>query len=221
MRDGEHADAGSVAPGDVSSTVESSLGPRLAVVATRTVVVVAVGVMAAGFLGWQAGALVAGLLTVSYLLLATVGPHVPVPWGQGRLLRQLQRAGYHVIPEGASRYLLVGPGGVFIFETRMWRTPVSWRGAEWWLGEIPARRYIDRLTRHAIRLERILGLADVRPDTGVVPVVAVGRHLPRPAMRAGEAIIARPGAAVRQIVGAPEVLDTEDVATVAAAARDS
>ncbi|MDS1270264.1 hypothetical protein RIF23_08155 [Lipingzhangella sp. LS1_29] len=218
MRDGGEAEAGPVRPGDVPPTPEA-YASRLALFAVRAVVVAAAGVMAGGFLGLDAGVLVAALLTLSYVLLATLGPHVPVPWGLGRWLRRLQRHGYHVLPEGPSEYLVIGPGGVFVLETRAWRNPVSWTGTEWLIGEIPARKRVDRVCRHAVRVGRALGLADVRPDVSVVPVVLVGRRLPQPAVRAGEALIARPRAAIRQIVDAPPVLESDEVVSLVTAQK--
>lgn len=54
------------------AVVPDSLGAQVTRFAIRSLVAVASGVMAAGFLGWRAGALVAVLVALSYLLSATL-----------------------------------------------------------------------------------------------------------------------------------------------------
>lgn len=182
--------------------------------AVRALVAVAAGVMATGFLDWRAGALVAVLVVLTYVLLATVGPRMPPLWGAGRLLRLLRRAGYHVVPDGLSRYVLVGERGVYLLETRVWQQPVAWTEGEWWIGDVPARRVFDRLGQHAARVTRELRLPDTGAGVEVVPVVVVRDRLPQPAMQAGTAIIARPRAAARHLAAREAVLEPAEVTAI-------
>ncbi|GLU47339.1 hypothetical protein [Nocardiopsis ansamitocini] len=188
---------------------------RAARFAVRVLVVAAAGVMAAGFLNWRAGILVSVLATVSYLLLGTAGARLPAPYGRGRLLRSLHRHGYQVVPDGHSRHLVVGPGGVYLLETRVWQHAVSWAGDDWMIGDLPASRAVERLTSQAARLERTLRLCENWPEVGIVPVIAVVGRLPEPVMRAGRSIIARPGSVVGHILAQPAILTGEDVNGIA------
>lgn len=73
---------------------------------------------------------------------------------------------------------------------------------------------MERLSRHAVRLEDALRLrewAAVR----LVPVITVGGRLPQPVMRAGRALIARPRGAAAYIRRRPDVLTTEQVEEIA------
>ncbi|GAA3752031.1 hypothetical protein HDA32_005091 [Spinactinospora alkalitolerans] len=210
-------DGGPIRPGRPTAA-SGSIGARSARFAVRVLVVLAAGVMGAGFLGWRAGILVAALAALTYLLLATVAPRVPAPYGRGRLLRALQRQGYHVVPVVMSRHLAVGPGGVYLLETRIWRHAVSREDDDWRIGAVPAARAMERLVGHANRVDRALRLSEDRPGVTVVPVIAVAGRLPEPVMRSGRAIIARPRSAVRYILERPEVLRVEEVDEITEAA---
>ncbi|MGI5119193.1 hypothetical protein ACQEU5_06555 [Marinactinospora thermotolerans] len=186
----------------------------------RALVVLAAGVMAGGFLGWRAGLLVATLVALTYVLLATVAPRLRAPYGRGRLLRGLQRRGYHVIPGGMARHLAVGPGGVYLLETRVWRHALSRGEGNWWIGAEPAERAVERIAAHAARIERLLGLPDMWAGVSVVPLITVAGPLPEPVMRSGTVVVARPRAAVRHILGRPRVLDEEEVEAIARGASE-
>ncbi|WP_243742295.1 hypothetical protein [Actinorugispora endophytica] len=195
--------------------MSDSVGARLTRFAARSLFVLAAGVMAGGFLGWRAGLLVAALVALSHPLLAVLGPRLRAPYGRGRLLRALHRNGYHVIPDGHSRHLAVGPGGVYLLETRVWQHAVSWNGDDWMVGNRPAAHVVERLGSHAARLEHLLHLAEDWPGISVVPVVMVAGRLPEPVMRAGRTIIARPRSAVGHVLAQPTVLDPREVDGVA------
>ncbi|WP_246062313.1 nuclease-related domain-containing protein [Haloactinospora alba] len=187
-------------------------------VAVRASVVLAAGSMAAGFLGWRAGALVAGLTACTYVLLGTA-PRVPAPYGRGRLLRTLRRKGYRIVPEAASRHVAIGPGGIYLLETRAWQHTVWRSGGEWYVGAVPVGRVVARLTQRAGRIERVLEAGgDGRP--WVVPVVMVSGQLPERVMRADRTVIARPREAVRYVLRRPEVLDPEEVEALTAEVED-
>ncbi|PSK90910.1 hypothetical protein CLV63_12135 [Murinocardiopsis flavida] len=185
----------------------------------RGVVVLAAGVMAAGFVDWRAGVLVGVLVALSYVLLATLSARIPAPYGRGRLLRVLQSAGYHVLSDGGSRHLAIGPAGVFLLETRVWRHAVSRGPDDWYIGQIPAKRVVERMVGHALRIERRLHLPDIWPGTTIIPVIMVAGRLPEPVMRADRAIIARPRGAVGYIRERPTALDTAEIEAIAAEAR--
>ncbi|MDA0563573.1 hypothetical protein LG943_04390 [Streptomonospora sp. S1-112] len=162
--------------------------------AVRGAVAAALGVMAAGFLDWRAGVLVAGLTLLTYVLLDTV------PRADGaRSLRSLRGAGYRLLRDGPHRYLAVGPGGVYLVFARLDPVSPSRR-----IGGVPAERVAERAAAHAARQERVLG-------TEVVPVVLVTGRLPEPVVRLGRVLVARPRDAVRHILGRPEALDDADV----------
>jgi len=190
--------------------------------AVRALVAAAAGVMAAGFLDWRAGLLVAGLVVVSYLLLGGAAPRIPAPWGRGRLLRALQRHGYRIAADPAGRHVLIGPGGVFLLESRAARNAVSRADGGWRIGDRPAERVVDRLAAAAVRVERALvrtARARGLPEPAVVPVIVVSGRLPEPVMRADRAVIARPRAVLRFILDRPEELDPAEVDALTAAAR--
>ncbi|WP_236539241.1 hypothetical protein [Spiractinospora alimapuensis] len=204
----------------------SDRGARATRIAVRALVVVAAGVIAAGILGWEAGALVAGLTVLTYLLLAALAPRTPLPYGMGRLLRALRRNGYYIIslPAGFSgsrhRYLTVGPAGAFLLDVRNRRRYVTWEGGEWRIGDRPLRRIANRFTQRAEQLERRLRLRDLHAELDLVPVLVVGGGLPEPAMRSGQAVIARPRNLVRHVIGQPDVLESADVDAAAAGISD-
>ncbi|GAA3756226.1 nuclease-related domain-containing protein [Salinactinospora qingdaonensis] len=183
----------------------------------RTVVVAAAGIMAWGFLGRQAGVLVAGLVALSYLLLSAA-PRMRAPWGRGRLLRTLQRRGYHIVADGTARHLAVGPSGIYLLETRAWRYAVSRPGGRWRIGATPAAHVVDQLTAHAALLEHSLGLANTWPGVSVVPVLAVVGRLPEPVMRSGNVVLARGRTALDHILASPEILSAEEVSAITARA---
>ncbi|MEY9214728.1 hypothetical protein NI17_018365 [Thermobifida halotolerans] len=197
------------------AVVPDSLGAQVVRFTIRFLVVVASGVMGAGFLGWQAGVLVAVLVALSYLLLATLAPHLRAPFGRGRLLRTLYRNGYHVVPGGRSRHVAVGAGGVYLLETRTWQHAVSRNGDSWMIGALPADRAVERVGAHAARLERSLHLAENWPGVRVVPVITSVGRLPEPVMRSGRVVIARPRQAVEHILAQPTILDPQDVDDIA------
>ncbi|MBV2365794.1 hypothetical protein KUM37_21030 [Streptomonospora sp. NEAU-YY374] len=164
----------------------------------RGAVAVAFGVMAAGFLDWRAGALVAVLTAVTYVLLDTV------PRADGaRSLRSLRGSGYRLLRDGPHRYLAIGPGGAYLVFARL--DPVS-PGRR--IGGVPAERVAERAAAHAARQERALGAE-------VVPVVLVTGRLPEPVMRLDHVVVARPRDAVRHILSRPQALDDGDVRRLA------
>lgn len=200
----------------------SERGARRARLAVRAMVVAAAGVMATGFLDWRAGLLVVGLVTLSHVLLATVGPRIPALWGKGRLLRSLHSRGYHILAEGPSRYLLIGAGGIYLLELRVWRRPVLQVEDEWRIGGVPAARVLGRLGRHALRLERVLRPSGTEGGLKVVPVVVVAAGLSQPVVHPGkdEAILARPRGALRYLAERPEVLGGAEAAALAEKAAE-
>lgn len=197
------------------AVVPDSLGAQVTRFAIRSLVAVASGVMAAGFLGWRAGALVAVLVALSYLLSATLAPRLRAPFGRGRLLRTLHRNGYHVVPGGHSRHVAIGSGGVYLLETRTWQHAVSGEGESWMIGALPAERAVERVSAHAAHLERCLHLAENWPGVRVVPVITATGRLPEPVVYSGRAVIARPRQAVEHILAQPTILDPEDADDIA------
>lgn len=187
-------------------------------VAVRASVVLAAGSMATGFLEWRAGALVAGLTACTYVLLGAA-PRVPAPYGRGRLLRNLRRQGYHILPEAASRHVAIGPGGIYLLETRVWQHAVSRAGGDWYIGGVPAGRVVGGLAQRADRIERALESGG-NGRRWVVPVVMVAGWLPERVMRADRAIIARPREAVRYVLRRPVVLDPGEVEALTAEVAD-
>lgn len=192
-----------------------SAGAQVVRLAVRSLVVLASGVMGTGFLGWQAGVLVAVLVALSYLLSATLAPRLRAPFGRGRLLRTLHRNGYHVVPGGHSRHVAIGSGGVYLLETRTWQHAVSGEGESWMIGALPAERAVERVSAHAAHLERCLHLAENWPGVRVVPVITATGRLPEPVVYAGRAVIARPRQAVEHILAQPTILDPQDVDDIA------
>lgn len=186
-------------------------------VIVRSLVVVALGVMGTGFLGWRAGLLVAALTALTYGLVALLGGP-----GRGRALRGLGRAGYRVLPDGTGRHMVVGPGGVFLIDGRSWRHAVARAGGTWRLGEAPAARVVGRAAtagrRLAGRLTEELAPGFPHP-VDVVAILAVAGRLPEPAMRAGDVVLARPGAVAGYLAERPEVLDAEAIESILTAAR--
>src|SRR5690606_1880559 len=149
-------------------------------------------------------------------------PRIPAPWGRGRLLRALQRHGYRIAADPAGRHVLIGPGGVFLLESRAARNAVSRADGGWRIGDRPAERVVDRLAAAAVRVERALvrtARARGLPESAVVPVIVVSGRLPEPVMRADRAVIARPRAVLRFILDRPEELDPAEVDALTAAAR--
>ncbi|ASU85765.1 hypothetical protein CDO52_25820 [Nocardiopsis gilva YIM 90087] len=207
-------DGGPIRPG---STGRSTALPeaRLMRLAVRAMVVLAAGTMATGFIHWRAGLLVAVLTAVTYPLLGRDASRLPAPYGRGRLLRSLERAGYRILPDGMSRHVAVGPGGVFLLETRTWRHAVARAPRGWLIGGVPAGRVVERLSRHAVRLEDALRLSALT-TVPLVPVITVGGRLPEAVMRAGRGVIARPRGAVAYIRQRPAVLTAEQVEEIAA-----
>lgn len=198
----------------------SSTGARLTRLAARGAVTVAAGVITAGFLGWEAGGLVAGLTVLSYLLHGSLAPRAPLPVGTGRLLRLLRRQGYYIISLPAAhagarlRYLAVGPGGAFLVDCRHQRRTIHWSDGEWHLDSVPVSRLAHGLGTRADTLERRLRLLDLHPELSLVPILVVAGRLPQPAMRSGDAVVARPRGAVDFITRQGDSLDPADVEAV-------
>jgi len=203
-------------PGELGAVaiVPDSTGAQVVRFATRCLVVLASGVMAAGFLDWQAGVLVAGLVALSYLLQATLAPRLHAPFGRGRLLRTLHQHGYHVAPCGHSRHVAVGAGGVYLLETRSWQHTFSRNGDRWMIGTLPADRVVELVSAHAAHLERSLHLAENWPGVRVTPVITTAGRLPEPVLHSGRVVVARPRQAVEHILAQPTILDPQDVAGI-------
>lgn len=195
----------------------SARGARTTRIAVRALVVAAAGVIAAGVLGWEAGALVAGLTAVTYLLLAVLAPRSPLPFGMGRLLRALRRHGYYVIslPAGFSgarfRYLTVGPAGAFLLDLRNRRRHVTWEQGEWRIGDLSLRRIANRFTHRAEQLERRLRLRDLHAELDLVPILVIAGGLPESTMQSGDAVIARTRSLVRHVTDQPDVLESAEI----------
>ncbi|MBB4929236.1 hypothetical protein F4561_000056 [Lipingzhangella halophila] len=194
-------------------------GATLARLAVRALIACSAGVMATGFLHWRAGVLVAALTALSFVLVSTVPAslRIPAPYGRGKLLRELRRHGYRSVADGLSRYVVVGPGGVYLLDTRAWPHTVSRGPGDWRIGAHPASRAVRRVVERAGRLERVAESAVGTPVPSVVPVIIVAGRLPEPVMRAGPAVIARPRGVVQYLAGQPEVLEPEWCAELAAA----
>ncbi|RNL80553.1 hypothetical protein [Halostreptopolyspora alba] len=207
--------------GPARRTRESAAGTgaTLARLAVRTLITCSAGVMAAGFLHWRAGALVAGLTALSFVLVSTAPAWLggPAPYGRDRLLRELRLHGYRIVPDDAGRFVAVGPGGVYLLDTRTWAHQVSRGSSDWRIGARPAARAVRGAVERAERLERLAHGVVGAPVPSVVPVIMVVGRLPEPVMRAGNAVIARPRNAVRYLGGLPEVLTRSRVETIAAA----
>lgn len=195
--------------------------------AVRALISAAAGIMAAGFLDVQAGVLVAGLTAFSYVLLDAAGRRTPPGAGGLRwALRTLRGTGYRLVPDGAARYVAVGPGGVFLLvATRRPAAPHGRRG--WRVGGMPADRIAERLATQAVRLDRVLaaeegaahgrgngGAADTPATTAVVLVT--GR---RPGavveFEPGRVLLARPRPAVRHILARDSVLSAGRIERIA------
>jgi hypothetical protein len=184
----------------------------------RAVIALAAGTMAAGFADWRAGVLVAALTALTYVLLATVTPRLPArDPATERSLRALERHGYRVLRAGAARRLVVGPAGAYLVEAPARPPAITGTPGGWRIGGAPADRVAGRLAAAAARLEEALAPGGGGP--AVVPVVVVAGRLPAPVMRSGPAVIARPRAAARYILGRPMAFDAADTAAVVAAAR--
>lgn len=201
------------------STAVAGAGATLARLTVGTLITCSAGIMAAGFLHWRAGALVAGLTALSFVLVGTAPARrrFPAPYGRGRLLRELRRHGYRIVPDGAGRFVAVGPGGVYLLDTRTWAHQVSRGPNDWRIGARPAARAVRQAGERAERLERLAHSVVGAPVPRVVPVIMVVGRLPEPVMRVGDAVIARPRGAVQYLTGLPEVLARARVDTLAAA----
>ncbi len=188
-------------------------GATLTRLAVRAIVTGSAGIMAAGFLGWRAGALVAALTALTFVLVGTVPAslRIPAPFGRARLLRELRRGGYRILPDSPGCYVAVGPGGAYLLDTRAWVHQVSHGPGDWRIGARPASRAVGRVVERVGQLKRSLELATSTPVPSVVPVIMVVGRIPDPVMRAGNAIIARPRSAVAHLLNQPAVLDTAQV----------
>ena len=215
MADGEPTRPGGAA-GAGPGARPAARGAGLVRFAVRALIAAGAGVMGAGFLGWRAGVLVAGLTALSYVLLALAAPRITAPYGRGRLLRRLQAGGYRLTADAAGRHLAIGPGGAFLLDTRWSRNAVQRGSGGWLIGGRPAERVVDRIATAAVRAGRTLGLEGA---AGVVPVIVVTGRLPEPVMRADRAVIARPRAAARFVLERPEALEPGTVAALTALAR--
>ncbi|GAB3443795.1 hypothetical protein GCM10027570_12300 [Streptomonospora sediminis] len=123
--------------------------------AVRAAVAAAAGVMAAGFLDWRAGVLVAGLTGLTYVLLGIAGSGIAASARLRRALRALRGGGYRVVPDGAGRYVAVGPGGVYLVVAT--RRRVVRHGARGWrIGGRSAERLAERVAAQAARVDRAL-----------------------------------------------------------------
>src|SRR5690625_1985529 len=174
--------------------------------------------MAGGFLGWRAGLLVAGLTAFSYILLGTVRPRLSASPGLRSALRALRSGGYRVIPDGAARYVAVGPAGVYVLvDTRRRAEPAGSR--DWRIGGAPAERLAARLTAHTARLDRVLASG---PDTAggeppaTVAVAVVAGPRPETVTDLGRMLLARPRAAVRHILAQQQELPAAEADRAAA-----
>ncbi|MFC3996051.1 hypothetical protein ACFOVU_09015 [Nocardiopsis sediminis] len=199
----------------------------------RALIAAGAGVMATGFIDWRAGLLVAGLTALTYVLLATavprapsvprtpIAPRVPPAGGGGpeRSLRELERRGYRLVRDGASRHLAIGPGGAYLLEALAHPYRLVGRAGGWRIDGRPAGHVSDRAGARAARLDRLLGVPGTDPGPPVVPVILVAGHLPEPVMRSGRAVIARPHGAVRYILDRPDVLGPADIDVLADTAR--
>ncbi|MFC7329244.1 hypothetical protein [Marinactinospora rubrisoli] len=218
---GDHVgDGGSARPGSAgrAGVLPDSVAARTTRVAVRAVIAVAAGVMAAGFLDWRAGVLVTVLVALGYLLLhARPRGRSAQPHRVGRWLRVLRRHGYHLLTDGATRHVAVGPGGVYLLETRFWRDPLTLIDDEWRIGGVPAVRVVDRLVRRAARIAETLRRGGAA-DHPVVPVLMVAGRLPEPVMRSGGAVIAGVASAVGYIATRPSVVDPRRAAEIATVA---
>ncbi|MDT0300584.1 hypothetical protein [Streptomonospora wellingtoniae] len=184
----------------------------------------ATGVMAAGFLDWRAGLLVAGLTALTYVLSGTVGRRVPRSGGLGPALRTLRARGYRLVPDGAARSVAVGPGGVFLLvatsRSASWHGPRGWR-----VGGAPAERLAQRLEEQAAGLDAAAAGGQAPRDSAAAPgpapavpavavVLVVGRR-PESVVELGRVLLARPRPAVRHILARGDVLSAEQAEHVA------
>ncbi|WP_343233481.1 hypothetical protein [Streptomonospora sp. PA3] len=215
---------------------QSSAAPegRWIRIAVRAAVCAAAGVMAAGFVDWRAGALVAGLAALTYLLLGAV--RRTRSGAAASVLRSLRGRGYRVVPDGGGRYVVAGPGGVYLLAGTRRRAAQHGSG-EWRIGPVPAERIAERLAGRAARLDRLLGAGEggsggaphlrddasagspAPPESGVVPVILVAGRRPEAVVELGRALLARPRPALRHILGRGDVLTAEQARLIAARIR--
>ncbi|WP_131100735.1 hypothetical protein [Streptomonospora litoralis] len=182
----------------------------------RASVAAAAGVMAAGFLDWRAGALVAGLTALTYLLLGTAGRRIPAARGLRPALRALRGGGYRVIREGTARYVAVGPGGVYLLVATR-RQAVRLGGRGWRIGGAPAERLAERLSAQAARLDRALASDPAAADGSATAAAMLLVAGPRPEGVAdlGGVLLARPRTGARFVLGRDDVLSAEDADRIA------
>ncbi|GAA4904897.1 hypothetical protein GCM10023405_27490 [Streptomonospora salina] len=173
--------------------------------------------MAAGFLGVRAGVLVAGLTAFSYVLLDAANRRTPSGANGSRsALRELRGGGYRLVPDGAARYVAVGPGGVFLLAAT--RRPAAPDGRHGWrVGGMPVDRIAERLAAQSARMDRLLA-SETGPGHAHVPaataVVLVSGRRPRPVVEWGRVLLARPRPAIRHILARDAVLSAERIERV-------
>ncbi|GAA4931233.1 hypothetical protein GCM10023224_08930 [Streptomonospora halophila] len=214
---------GAVRPGRSGQSSAAPAG-RWARIGASALVSAAAGVMAAGFVDWRAGALVAGLTALTYVLSGTVGRRVPRSSGPGPALRALRARGYRLVPDGPARHVAVGPAGVFLLaatgRSAAWHGPRGWR-----VGGAPADRLAQRLEEQAAGLDRAAAGGEADPDSADAPgpapaapavaVILVAGRRPESVVELGRVLLSRPRPAVRHILARGDVLSAEQVEHVA------
>lgn len=202
--------------------------PRLIL---RALLAVLVGLAALVPFGWKLGLLAAAAVVVADIIVRWRAGGAASSWRRGavgerrtaRRLRILARLGYTVLhdralPRGRANvdHLVIGPTGVFVIDSKMWRSDQQIRGGGQWArkGRVITPQDVRSLlyeTRSVAQALRTTG----RP----VPVVALlavhGPHIPRRGLVVDGAQVLRPSLLTSWILSRPKAHDPADVERLA------
>ncbi|MFI6485512.1 nuclease-related domain-containing protein [Nonomuraea sp. NPDC050663] len=206
--------------------------PRLIL---RTLLAALVGLAALVPFGWKLGLLAAAVVVVADIVVRWRAGGAASSWRRGaigerrtaRHLRILTRLGYTVLhdralPRGRANvdHLVVGPTGVFVIDSKMWRRDQKIRGGGRWArkGRVITPSDVRSLLYETRSVAGVLGTAG-RP-VQVVAVLAVhGPHVPWRGQVVHGAQVLRPSLLTSWILDRPKVYDKTAVEHLALAAE--
>ena len=172
-----------------------------------------------GSLGWLAGLIIAGYLglqlwsTSSHITAYGIGAE-----GErmtGRVLDKLD--GCMVLHDrkipgskGNIDHVAIGPGGVFVIETKRYKGEVTVKGDDLFIGGRKKTQFIEQTWREAVNVQTMLAEHMARLEIDVVPVLCIhGSAVPRETVQ-GVRLVG-PRGLKKLIAKAKPVLSEEDV----------
>ncbi len=205
-----------------------------------TLATLALSVLARGALAWSGAVWFGVALGFWFYAVDAVPPHIQ-RWATGaegerrtqKALRRLERLGWHVVHDldravgGNIDHLAIGPGGVFVLDSKVWSGVVSVdsRGATVTPRDNPDAAWTETgrhraLPRAAAAVARALAGATGRALPAPRPVVVLWSAFPQRAATSGAVTYVHGDHLADWLFAQPRQLHPEHVAALAGAAAD-